>query len=84
MIDSSANELKVSQETDDQLFKRQECSLQHIWEDLKEIPKTFSSVPIQNEVLTITSEHPYSINHFEKKFQAKISPSEQSLEKEEE
>ena len=28
---------------------------------------------IQNEVLTITSEHPYSEDHFEAKFQAKIS-----------
>ena len=39
---------------------------------------------IQNEVLTLTSEHPYSADHFERKFQAKISPYEPSLEKLEE
>ena len=39
---------------------------------------------IKNEVLTITSEHPYSENHFEKKIQYNISPSDQSFEKQEE
>ena len=34
----------------------------------------FSSGPIQNEVLIITSENPYSEYHFERKFQANISP----------
>ena len=32
-------------------------------------------------MLTLASEHPYSADHFEGKFQAKISPSEKSLEK---
>ena len=32
-------------------------------------------------MLTITSEHPSSENHFERKFQAKIYPSDQSFEK---
>ena len=36
---------------------------------------------IQNKVLTITSEHPYSGDEFESKFQANISPYDQSFEK---
>ena len=39
---------------------------------------------IQNEVLTITSEHPYSECNFERKFQAKIYPSNKSFEQPEE
>ena len=35
-------------------------------------------------MLTITSEHPSSENHFERKFQAKIYPSDQSFEKKQE
>ena len=41
--------------------------------------RKFLSGPIQNEVLTINSEHPYSVDHFESKFQANISPSEKSI-----
>ena len=44
----------------------------------------FSSVPIQNELLNITSEHIYSEDTFEGKFQDKISPSDQSFEQPEE
>ena len=44
----------------------------------------FSSEPIQNELLTLTFEHPSSEDHFERKFQAKISPSDQNYEKQEE
>ena len=44
----------------------------------------FSSGPIQNEVLTINSEHPSSADHFERKYQAKIYPYDQSFEKQEE
>ena len=36
--------------------------------------RKFSSGPIKNEVLTITSEHPSSEYHFERKFQAKKLP----------
>ena len=43
--------------------------------------RNFSSGPIQNEFLTLISEHPSSENHFERKLQANISPSEKSLEK---
>ena len=39
---------------------------------------------IQNELLTLTSEHPTSIDHFERKFQANIYPPNKSLEKQEE
>ena len=46
--------------------------------------RKFSSAPFQNEVLTPTSEHPYSADHFERKLQANIYPSEKSLEKLEE
>ena len=40
--------------------------------------------PIKNEVLTLSSEHPYFEDHFESKFQYKISASDQSFEKQEE
>ena len=43
MIDSSANELKVSRETADQIFLRQVKSLKHMREDLKEKSNMFSS-----------------------------------------
>ena len=46
--------------------------------------RKFSSVPIQTEVFNITSEHPYSADHFEIKFQDNISPYEQNIEKQEE
>ena len=46
--------------------------------------RKFSSELIQNEVLTVNSEHPYSEDNFERKFQDKISPSDQSFEKQEE
>ena len=46
--------------------------------------RKISSVPIQNEVLTLTSEHTSSTDQFDRKFQAKISPSEQIPEKPEE
>ena len=56
----------------------------HISEDTK-VPKEgsnmFSSEHIQNKVLTITSEHPYSGVHFERKFQTNIFSSDQSFEK---
>ena len=42
--------------------------------------RKFSSVPIQTEVLTLTSEHISYADQFERKSQANISPSEQSLE----
>ena len=44
----------------------------------------FSSEHIKNEVVNITSEHTYSEDHFEIKFQAKISPSNQNFEQPEE
>ena len=46
--------------------------------------RKFSSVPIQSEVPTLTSEHPSSEDHFERKPQDKISPSEKIIEKSEE
>ena len=44
----------------------------------------FSSEHIQNEVLIINYEHPYYEDHFEKEFQHKISPYNQSFEQPEE
>ena len=46
--------------------------------------RTFSSGPIQDEVLTIISEHPYYEDHFESNFQDKISPYNQIFEQPEE
>ena len=43
MVDSSANKLKVSRETADQLYNRQEDILQNMREDLKEKSSMFSS-----------------------------------------
>ena len=43
-------------------------------------PRKFSSGPIKNEVLTMTSENPSSGDHFERKFQENISPYDQSIE----
>ena len=43
--------------------------------------KKSSSRSIQHEVLTLTSEHPSSEDHFDIKFQENISPSDQSYEK---
>ena len=40
----------------------------------------FSSEHIQNEVLTITSEHPSSGDQLDRKFKDKISPSNQIFE----
>ena len=44
----------------------------------------FSSEHIQNKVLTITSEHPYSEVHFERKSQTNIFSFDQIFEKQEE
>ena len=46
--------------------------------------RNFSSGPLQHEVINITSEHPYSEYHFERKPQDKISPYEKSIDKTEE
>ena len=46
--------------------------------------RNFSSGPIQNEFLTINSEHPYYEDHFERKSQDKIPPSNQRFEQPEE
>ena len=46
--------------------------------------RKFSSGPIQNEVLTINSEHPYSKYQFERKFQGNRYPYNQSFEQPEE
>ena len=42
------------------------------------------SVKIKNKVLTITYDHPYSEYNFDRKFQDKISPSNQGFETPEE
>ena len=56
------------------MFKRK----QHIKSNI------LSSEHIQNEVLAIFYEHIYPEDKFERKFQAKISPSDQSFEKQDE
>ena len=49
--------------------------------ELQKNPIILSSEHIQNEVFNITSEHPYSEDQFERKYQSKIPPSDQSFEK---
>ena len=43
-------------------------------------PNMFSLEHIKNEVLIINSEHPYSKDHFDSKFQKNIFPCSQSFE----
>ena len=52
-------------------------------EEHRDALRKFSSGTIKNEVLTLTSEHPSSADHFEIKLQAKISPSNNVFEKQE-
>ena len=68
----------------DKSFEKQEEELIEFKEEHHDALREFSSVPIQNEVLTLTSKHPSSADHFERKFQANIYPSDQSFEKKEE
>ena len=44
----------------------------------------FSSEQIKNEVITLIYEHPYSEDNFERRFQAKMFPSDQNFEQLEE
>ena len=65
----------------DQIFEEQEEHLIEFKGKHHDELRKFSSGPIQNEGLTITSEHPSSGDHFESKPQANISPYDQSFEK---
>ena len=65
-------------------FFKTRKNLQQLREYLKSKSNMFSSEHIQNEVLTITSEHPYSEDHFYSKSQENISPYNQSFEQPEE
>ena len=65
MIDSSANELKVSQETADQLFKRQKESMQQTREIIKEKSKMLLLEHIKDKVINL------------RQFKAMISSSDQ-------
>ena len=47
-------------------------------------PNMLSSERIHNKVLTLTSEHPPSADHFESKLQTNISSYEKNIEKPEE
>ena len=55
--------------------------MQQLREYLKEKSNMFLSEHIKYNVLTITSENPYTEDRFERKSQAKISPSDQNSEK---
>ena len=65
----------------DTFLKKQEEELIDFKEEYHDYLTNFSSGPIKNEILTINSEHLSSADHFERKFQAKVSPSDQSFEK---
>ena len=64
----------------DQTFEKKEEELIEFKEEYHDELRKFPSGPIQNEVITLTSEHLSSSYHFQRKFQAKISPSDQSRE----
>ena len=68
----------------DQSFEKQEEELIEFREEHHYDLIKFSYGLIQNEVLTINSEHPSSADHFERKSQDRIYPSDQSIEQPEE
>ena len=68
----------------DQSFKKYEETSIKLKEKCHDELRKSSSAPIKNEVITITSEYPYSKDHFEGIFQAKIYPSDQGFKKQEE
>ena len=68
----------------DQTFEKKEEELIEFKEEYHDELRNFSSGPIQNEAITLTSEHSSSSYHFQRKFQAKISRYDQSFEKQEE
>ena len=68
----------------DQILFKPEEELIDIKEEHQDELRKFSSVPIQSEVITLTSEHPSSEDYSENNFEDKISPSEKSLDKPEE
>ena len=65
----------------DKSVEKKEEELIDFKEEHHDTLRKSSSGPIQNEVLTITSEHPSSEDKIEGIFQANISPSDQSFEK---
>ena len=68
----------------DKKLGKKEGELIELKEEHHDELRKFSSGHIQNEILTINSEHPSSADHFERKFQDKISSSNQSSEQPEE
>ena len=66
-------------ELHDKYDKKTEKQLQPMSVQITEISSKQSDY-IQNEVLTITSEHPFSEYNFERRFQDNISPYNQSFE----
>ena len=68
----------------DQSFEKYEEELIEFKEEHYDKLKNLSLGPIQNEVITINSENPSSEDHFESKFQDKISSYNQSFEQPEE
>ena len=64
----------------DQGFEKQEEELIKFKERYHDKFRKFLLGTIQNELLTIASEHLFSKDHFERKFQANISPSDQDIE----
>ena len=65
----------------DNSFEKQEEEFTEFKEEHHDELRNVSSVLIINEVLIINYEHQYSEDYFERKFQAKLYPYEQSLEK---
>ena len=69
--------------TSDQSYEKKEEELIYFKEEHHDELRKFSSGPIQNEWLTLTSEHLSSTYHFERKSKVKIYPSDQSFENKE-
>ena len=65
----------------DQIFEKQEEESIKFKEEHNDKMRKCSSVLIQNEVLTLASKNPSYVDHFDRKFQANITSSDKSLEK---
>ena len=76
----SERKLQANIYPSDQIFKKEQEELIEFNEKQNDKLRKFSSEHIQNEVLTLTSGTLYSEDWFERKSQAKLSPSNQSFE----
>ena len=78
--DNFGNTFQSKFATSDQSFEKQEKELIEFKEGKRMKSKNISSKHIGDELLTLSSENPYSKDHFEIKSQAKCDKSDHSFE----